>query len=180
MIVSANAGAKPAASHPIRDLYRSLTKCAGTLAVWEAAQNVGLKSNVLKGPNDAYWWHTGTQDVVDSRNNGYFEAYRAHYDPQRQLVLVEQVLYEGGGSVIARAPQRYRFAKTNISSAMPIYGVWVGERQSEVERRLGTGYRHDECGHEQHYYFPVGITVYILTYESGRLTKIVVAAAERA
>jgi hypothetical protein len=180
MIISANAGVKPTVFHPIRDLYRSLTKCAGSLAVWEAAQKVPVKPNALKGPNDSYWWHTGTKDVVNSSNNGYYEAYRAHYDPQRHVVLVEQILYEGGGAVIARAARSYEYTKANLSSAVGVNGLWIGQRQSEVERRLGKGYRHDECGYEQHYYFPVGITVYILTYEAGRLTKVVMTAAESA
>jgi hypothetical protein len=174
MIISANAGVRPTVSHPIRDLYRSLTKCAGTLAVWEAARNIHLK---LRGRDDSYWWHTGTRDVVDLHDGPKYEAYRAHYDPRRHVVIIEQVLYEFGWSVIAETAQDYPFARADLSNAPPIQGLSIGENQADVERQLGKGYRHDECGREQHYYVPIGITIYILTYESRRLSKVVVAAA---
>ena len=165
-----------AAPHfPIRTLFHELTRCAdGKLiqsAPWTKRPSAWRDQNAL--------WNTGTEERIDP-GTPQFETYHAHYDPVHHAVLIAQVGNEYGDTVYALTPKPYPFPQADLSKALPIVGLQLGESLRQVEREFGSGYRRDACGLEQHYY---GVdtqykgsnmlVAFILTFQHERLAKFI-------
>lgn len=116
------------------------------------------------------YWEAGAADFLHANpNDGQYEVFRGQYDPVRRVVVVKHDMYEDAEVVVAAA-RLYSLPSADLSAAIPIKGLWIGEPQAQVEHVLGRGYRNDHCGKPQYYYSSV-TDVLVLTYESGKLTR---------
>ena len=165
---------------PIRTLFHELTQCANRKLV----DNAPSKRRRSAWRDQSRLWNTGTVERIDP-GTSQFETYHAHYDPVHRAVVIDQAGNEYGDTVYALTRKPYPFAHTDLSNALPMAGLRLGERLAQVQRAFGPGYRRDACGLEQHYYIVVTpykgnniLAAFILTFQQGRLAKFILLSTE--
>ena len=158
------------APHPTEMLFQRFSSCLGHSLFRDAAKYAGID---LKGRwrDDARYWRTGDPDFVNANpNDGRYEVYRAEYDRVRHIVVIKHDMYEGA-EVIVSAGGPFSFSNADLSDAIPIRGLSLGQTKLQVERVLGRGFRQDRCGKEQYYYYSQAASFLVLTYYAGRLVQ---------